>query len=277
MQTQNYSEKPSKAKRKTNTAKIIGWATLSLGAALLAAATIYNVQILAFIGLGLIFLGAILTLIQTEEYVKENVMNATALSPLKTLNQIIRELNYNGKAIYLPPKYLQDPEDSKAYIPRWENEELPKPEQIDGQQDQETIFIKNPEGILITPPGSELTRLFEKTLKTSFTRTDLEYLQRNMPKLLIEDLEIAQNFELEAADGKIYARMENPIYRNLIRDVKNLPSLWEKMGCPISSAIACALAKATGKSVTIENQKVSEDGKTIEIEYRLIEEEGAEK
>jgi hypothetical protein len=98
-----------------------------------------------------------------------------------------------------------------------------------------------------------------------------------MPKLLIEDLEIAQNFELEEADGKIYARIENSIYRNLIKDLEKMSSIWGKIGCPLSSAIACALTKATGKPVTIETQKISKDGRTIEIEYRLIEENGAGK
>jgi len=272
---QSYPKKQPKVKRKRNPAKIVGWAILCIGAALLAAAILYASQIPAFVGLGLIFWGFILTLIQTEEYVKETVMNATALSSLKTLNQILQELNYEGKAIFLPPKYLQDPEENKAYIPKLENWELPKPEQIYGQQ--ESIFIKNPEGILISPPGSELTRLFEKTLETSFTRINLEYLRQNMPKLLIEDLEIAQNFELEEADGKIYARIENSIYRSLIKDLEKMSSIWGKIGCPLSSAIACALTKATGKPVTIEAQKISKDGRTIEIEYRLIEENGAGK
>lgn len=39
---------------------------------------------------------------------------------------------------------------------------------------------------------------------------------------------------------------------------------------------ARALTKATGKPIIIENQRTSEDGKTIGVEYRIIEEEQKE-
>jgi hypothetical protein len=42
------------------------------------------------------------------------------------------------------------------------------------------------------------------------------------------------------------------------------------MGCALCSAIACALAKATGKPVTIEKEEQSQDGKTTKIQYRII-------
>ena len=42
----------------------------------------------------------------------------------------------------------------------------------------------------------------------------------------------------------------------------------ESVGCPLCSALACALAKATGKPVTIENEE--QDGKTTKIQYRIM-------
>jgi hypothetical protein len=258
-------------RRKTSLTKATGWTMLGLGAATLIGSILYVSQILAFIGLGLIFWGAILTYIQTEEYVRENLLDTTVLPSLATLNQIIQELDYRGKAIYLPPKYLRDPEANKAYIPKQKDEKLPTPEQI--QQQDTKLFIENPQGILLTPPGAELTKLFEKTLETSFTRIDLQYLQQNMPKLFIENLEIAQNFEMQTEKNKVYVKMENFVYKNLTKETANLLNLYFSLGCPVSSAIACALAKATGKPIVIENQQTSEDGKNMEIEYRILEEE----
>lgn len=268
-------EKPQKApverKYRISLTKATGWTMLGLGGAALVASILYVSQILAFIGLGLIFWGAILTYIQTEEYIKENLLDATVLSSLATLNQIMQKLDYKGKAVYLSPKYLKDPEDNKAYIPKQKDEKLPTPEQM---QEQETkFFIENPQGILLTPPGAELSKLFEKTLETSFTRIDLQYLQQNMPKLFIEDLEIAKNFEMKTEDNKVYVKIENSIYKNLTKEATNLSNLYFSLGCPVSSAIACALAKAIGKPITIENQRISEDGKNTEIEYSILEEE----
>jgi len=67
--------------------------------------------------------------------------------------------------------------------------------------------------------------------------------------------------------------MENSVYKNLTKETANLSNLYFSLGCPVSSAIACALAKATGKPIVIENQQTSEDGKNMEIEYRILEEE----
>lgn len=254
-----------------NPAKVAGWITLCLGILSLVTSVIYDSQILAFIGLGLTFWGIILTYIKTEDYIKESLLNATSLSTLATLNQIIEELDYKEKAIYLPPKYLENPENNRAYIPKTKISKLPTPEQIQAKEDK--LFIENPQGILVTPPGSELARLFEKTLETSFTRVDLQYLQLNLPKLFIDELEIAQNLDINVETSKIYVKIEKSVYQSLTKEIMKFSKLYENLGCPLSSAIACALAKATGKPVTIEKQKINEENKTIEIEYNIIEEE----
>lgn len=256
-----------KRKQGINLAKISGLSLLGLGVAALITSIIYSSQILAFIGLGLIFWGIILIYIQTEEYVKEILLDKSVLPLLTTMDKIIQELNYRGRAVYLPPRYHTDPEANLAYIPRHRDGKLPKPEQIQEREDK--LFIENPQGILLTPPGDELTKLLEKTLETSFTRTDLRYLQQKLPAVFIEDLEIAQNFEMEITENNVIVKIEKSNYKDLTLEPVNLRS---GLGCPISSAIACAIAKATGKPTIIEDLKMSQDGKKIEIEYRLLEE-----
>lgn len=257
-------------KNSINLAKASGFITLALGAASLIASVLYASQILAFIGLGLVFWGAILTYIQTEEYVKGSLLPATSLSALETLNQIMEELGCKEKAIYLPPKYLADPEANKAYIPKNRESALPTPKQTQGKENR--FFLQNPQGIILTPPGSELTKLFEKTLETSFTKLDLQNLQLNLPKLLIEDLEIAQNLDVTVENDKVTVTIENSAYQGLTEEAAKLSKLYESLGCPLSSAIACAIAKATGKPVTIEKQQIIDENKVLKIEYLLIEE-----
>jgi hypothetical protein len=43
------------------------------------------------------------------------------------------------------------------------------------------------------------------------------------------------------------------------------------MGCPLTSAVACALAKTTGKLVVIIKDAISPDSKTIEVWYQTLE------
>jgi len=291
---QEPPKNPSNAKTKhgTGLARAASVTLLGVGAAALVASVIYVSQILAFMGLSLVFWGALLLYIQPEEYTRKALLDATALTSLEALSQIMQELNYEGKAIYLPPKYLKDPEANKIYIPKKKDGKLPTPELILKHQSQ--FFIKNPQGILLTPPGSQLTKLFEKTLGTSFTKTDLQYLQENMPKLFVEDLEIAEYLEIETRYGKtakktadsvsliqtkndtIHMKITNSILQDLWKENRTLSHVHGRIGCPICSAIACALTKATGKPITIKKIQPSADGKIIEATYQVLETEPQE-
>jgi hypothetical protein len=67
--------------------------------------------------------------------------------------------------------------------------------------------------VLITPPGAELARLAEKTLKTNFNGANLQYLQQNLPDLLIDELEITQYFSMEIENEKIRVMIEGSVYK----------------------------------------------------------------
>jgi uncharacterized protein YuzE len=268
MPTKTNNEKPKEFKVNFRfSTRIVAFSILILGLIALAASAFYNSSILAFIGLGLTFWGALLFYITPTKYVKLELLNAVAPSTLANIEKMLTSSKLNEKGIYLPPKYLRDFESSLVFIPSKNNKVLPKP----GEIEEEKIYSKNPEGIFLTPPGLALSRLFEKELGTSFTRTDLNYIQNNLPKLLIEDMEIAENVEVEIKEDLITVEITNHVFSEICQETRKLSKTHEAVGCPLSSAIACALAKATGKPVTIEKEELSEDGKTTKIQYRILE------
>jgi len=257
---------------------------LLLGALATILSVIYTSSVTAFIGLGMIFWGAILAYIRPDQSVSASLLNATANPALSTLNQTLNELDYNGKPVYLPPKYLNSPDETKIYIPKSKDTPLPTPEQIQNLESQTPS--RNPEGLLLTPPGAELARLFEKTLGTNFTRTDLDYLMKNMPRLMVESLEIATNLEIvlgtakppepakdpapQEGEGhdKIRVRITDSIYEETSRETDQMTRIHGSIGCPLTSAIACAIARSTGRPTIITDEKTSDDGKTKEAEYQ---------
>ena len=261
---------------------------LLLGTISLIASISYNSSILAFIGLGLVFWGAVLLYIRPEEYTKKVLLEA-ALSPsLATLNQMIRELGYRGDTTYLPPKYFANPETTKIYISKYKDTSLPTPEQVQKYENQP--IARTTQGMLLTPPGIQLSKLLEKSLGTSFIKIDLKNLQQNLPKLFIENLEIAENLELQAENDvtqrkedypasptqmkstTVHAKITKPIYGDIFKEAEEPSQITVSIGCPICSAIAIAITKATGKPVRIVDTKRSEDGNTIEASYEIIEE-----
>jgi hypothetical protein len=77
---------------------------------------------------------------------------------------------------------------------------------------------------------------------------------------------------METVNNIVHVKIENSIYKNMCQEAKKIPNICSLLGCPLCSAIASALAKATGKPVIIEKNQTDEDGQTIDIEYHLLEE-----
>lgn len=279
----------NKRKARLTLQRTVGLTLLLLGLIALLLATVYASSIPAFVGLGLTFWGIVLLYIETEEYTKTTTLDATAKSLLTTLNQTIQELDYKGKAVYLPPKYLNDPEATKAYLPKLRTGKLPPPEQT--QKLEAQASTRNAQGLLITPPGAELAELFEKTLGTTFTKMNLDKLQQTLPKLLIEDLDLATDLEIQQTSStvsepvgpamaqveikhdKIHVQITTSAYAETCRTAQQLSTIYANIGCPLTSAIACAIAKTTGKPTAIETQQISKDGRKTETDYRILEEE----
>jgi len=253
---------------RTKPSGIIGYILLSFGIISLIPSILYESSILAFIGLGLTFWGALLLFITPTKLVKADLLNSTIISSLKTINHIISNSNLKGKAIYLPPKYLKNIKGATVFIPSKKEIILPSIEEIA----EEKIFLENPNGMCITPPGLGLTNLFEKEIGTDFIRTDITYLQNNLPKLFIEDLEIAENFEINTENSIIHVKITDSVYKNIYKETRKLSKISNSIGCPLCSSIAIALTRATGKPITIEKTEISNDGKTIEAHYKIIRE-----
>ncbi len=252
--------------RKIGQTRLVSLFLLALGIFALAFSVVYASSVLAFIGLGLTLWGALLLYITPSEHVPLELLNATATPNLTNIEKIMTAYDLKEKGVYLPPKYLENGESSLVYVPSKDDQTLPKPEEIDEQK----LHSENPNGVLLSPPGIALSKLFEKTLGKSFTRTDLNYIQNNLPKLLVEDMEIAENVELKTEYNIVTLEIINHIFKEICQETRKLQKTHKALGCPLSSAIACILAKATGKPVIIESNDLSADGKTIKTKYRVL-------
>lgn len=246
----------------------VAYVLLLFGIIALISSIVYSSSILAFIGIALTFWGALFLFIKPVTYMKASLLDSTAISSLTTIDHIISELNYKGKSIYLPPRYLKELKGGKVFIPSKEDIVIPPIEEVA----EEKVFLKNPKGICLTPPGLGLVNLFENELGTDFTRADLNYLQNNLPKLLIEGLEIAEDFEMNVESNIVHVKLTESVFKDFCNEVRKLSNVCSSFGCPLCSSLACAFTRTTGKPVIIEKSSFSRDGNVIETYYRIIEE-----
>ncbi|RLG68609.1 MAG: hypothetical protein DRO11_08840 [Methanobacteriota archaeon] len=250
----------------------IGIAFLIPGVAALIFSVVKESQILAFIGLGLTFWGALFLFVRPVRYVKSKLLHSASLSSYLTIDRIIKDLKFKGKSYYIPPypedvylpEHLKGLKEMVVFISANKHPDMPSIEEIAKSK----FLLKNPNGICIPPPGLGLLIQFERTLGRDLSKVDLETVLEVLPQLVTEGIPLAKQLEIEKEDGIIHLRILNSIYKNMY----NLegPKSVHILGCPIVSAIACAIAKSTGKVVTIKEDKISPDEQLIEVWYSLV-------
>jgi len=247
-------------------AKIIAYSLLATGAVALISSIVFFSSILAFIGLGLAFWGALFLFIRPVGYVKAKLLDSTTFSSLMAIDKILGEEACQGKGLYLASKHEHGLTDGMVFIPANDDATIPSMAEIPRGK----VFSKNPQGVCLPSPGYGLTKLFEKELEVDFSKVDLDYLQKNLPKLLVEDLEVVEEFSMDVDGELVEVRMVGAIYQDLCRQVRKLNNICLYLGCPIISAIGSALAKVTDNPVVFEGDKLSKDGKEIQARYRII-------
>jgi hypothetical protein len=219
-----------------------------------------------FVGLGLIWWGALLLLLTPTKHVRLELLTATATSSMVNTERLLVSNGSKARGVYLPPKLLHDYQSSLIYVPAQEGEPLPKREEIPEQNPQP----QTSRAFFLTPPGLGLSRLFEKHIGRSFTETRPDELQRLLPRLF-DELEITKNTLILLGPHGMKVELRNHIFEDLTEETDKLKLTSRTAGSPLSSAIACALAKATGKPVTILAEETTPD-QTTTIQYSMHEE-----
>ncbi|MEM2780755.1 MAG: hypothetical protein QW791_07830 [Candidatus Bathyarchaeia archaeon] len=251
----------------------IGFAFAIPGILALVAAVLNNSNILAFIGLGLAFWGALFFFVRPVRYVQSSLIDSTALPTYKTIDRIVADLKYKGKSYYIPPypkevylpEYLKGLKDPVVFISA-DTGGMPSIEELAKSK----FLLANPNGICVAPPGLGILTQLEKELGKDSSKLQLTELCEALPPLVVENLRLVRELEMKVEEDTAYLKMLDSVYKSLYAEKEKLRSV-HFLGCPLASAIACALAKASGKMVTILKVNTSADGQIIEVRYRMVE------
>ena len=250
---------------KQQSVRLINSLLLANGTTALLFSVIINSSILALIGLGLVFWGALFLYIEPQKYVQARILNSSTKSPLDTLSQLTTALNYSGKAIYLPPRYFPHPGNEKVFINWGQSEHLPPLDTVNRAE----VLMNDPLGLCVTPPGLALTNLYEQELGTQFMDIDLYDLPEKISKIITEDLEIAKTFYMDFESNVITIHVTDHIYQDLCSPSREAKSA---LCCPLCSSIAIALARTLNTPITVENLQLPRQDGSLVVRYKSIEE-----
>ena len=251
----------------------VGIIFLIPGIASLALSIHMTSPVLAFIGLGLTFWGALFFFIKPIKYVRSSLLDSTAIASYSIIDRIVKDLNYKGKSYYIPPypkdiflpEYLKGLKDMIVFISADTDASMPSIEEMAKSR----FLLENPKGISVTPPGLGILTLIEDELKTDLTQPTLNELIEELPRILLENFQLAKEIEIEAQDSTIYIKIVDSRHKDLFEAERNLQSV-HFLGCPVVSTIACAVAKNSGKMVTITKDEISPDFETIQVWLQIL-------
>jgi hypothetical protein len=273
LQAQNENLKLELAKSRQIPSGKIGIVFLVPGVLSLILSMSTGSPVLAFIGLGLTFWGALFFFARPIKFVKSSLLETTAIASYSTIDRIIKDLNYKGKSFYIPPypkdvylpDHLKGLKDMIVFVSADTGATMPSIEEMA----KGSFLLENPRGISISPPGLGLFTVVENELKTDVATLSLNELCDTIPKVMLENLQLAKEIEMQAEKDTIRFRIVDSVYKDLYSREKNLLSV-HSLGCPIVSAVACATAKSTGKMVTIQKDEVSLDEETVQVWLQIL-------
>jgi hypothetical protein len=236
----------------------IGYVLLALGSILLGLAIVYSHNVAAFIGIALVFWGALLLYVRPTRFIRREILDSTVLDPILSMQKSFEEMDFKGTPRHVSPATISGMRGAVLLIPKSDETELPTDEQLS----LDVTVIANPSAVKLTPPGLGLSRLIESELRTNFSVVDLGYLQNSLEKAIVEGLEIADDFEMEINEPNIVIKVRGSVFYD-VAEALNRKEGGTKFGDPLSSAMACILARSTRRPVVIE--KIESEPKTRAI------------
>jgi len=191
---------------------------------------------------------------------------------LVNLNSLLEELGIDSNAVYLPTK--EENHQPRAFLPLIRAPDLPSIflKGLKGSG----LFIVNGQdpyqsGVVLVPPGSSLVTLIEQESGIDFQNVKLDKLEDALRAGLAESLEVVEDIRVIFVNGSVRVEVGPLVSEELYQMQSRVASsLCSQVGCPLSSAVICAITKAAKMPVSVT--KISAlHGRRISIELRLLE------
>ena len=224
-------------KQSNDRAKIFGIILIIIGIGFLFNPTSLNIKI-AFAS---ILIGIFMIFMITEKTVPEKISTAQIKGDLNAVKKIIRQLNLDGNAVFLPKSEILNEE--RILIPPNDSGVIKVPNINDDH-----VFLTGPDGknlgISIPPSGLKLLNEIEK--EGIFENTGIENIEEKLQKFVGMDL--LKSVSLKRQQYGWDLELERPIF--CPRD----QNFCRQYPCPTCSAILTAITRIMSDALTASNK-----------------------
>jgi hypothetical protein len=237
---------------------------LITGLYMIVFSTLNNLSFLAVLGVSISFWSVLLLFFTPTKKAFLALLKASASSSGSNIERSLKEFNLIEKGVYLPPQNLHNFESSLIFVPQ--NPHFPLPT---AEETGDKLLSEKRTGLFFTPPGLALSLMFEQELEISFRKIPLTKMEAAIKKL-INNLKFAEGAIVQIQNNTIHLEITGSIFNTLCNETREKqPRTHTQVGCILSSAFACAFAKASDKPIIIQKDILNPDNKTLIIEYLM--------
>jgi hypothetical protein len=244
----------------------ISYIILLIGLILFLVSMISASSYVAILGTAAVFWGIILFYIKPSRHLPLDFFDILTQSQFSNTERILNTFDSNEKGIYLPPKNLRNIESSMIFIPKFSETVLP----IAETDNEELLYSKQTNCLFLTPPGIGLSKLLEREGSITFTRVDFKTFKETLPKILIDRLELAEELEINTEDGHIAISITGSVFDDNCNQAKDYPRTHTQVGCVLSSALACILAKVLNQPILIQDDIIIDRSNVHKLHFQAV-------
>ena len=244
---------------------MIGFALIT-GSVMIVLSALNNLSFLAILGVSISFWSVLLLFFTPTKRAFLSLLKASASANGSNIERSIIEFDLFEKGVYLPPQNLRNFESSLVFVPMKPGTDLPT-----SIETSDKLLTEKKNGLFFTPPGLSLCSMFENELGSSFRKITLPQMQ-SLLKRMFNKLKFAEDVHVRIEDKTITLEVTGSIFNTLCQETRNnQPRTHGQIGCLLASAFACAFAKASDKPITIQEDTLNQDTRTLVIVYRMEE------
>lgn len=179
------------------------------------------------------------------------MIGQSLLPTIFNLNNLLKSLNVKGNGIYVPYK-IKKPS-IRVFVP-YERQYTPSEIPIINRFSKNNMLSSK--GYWIFPTGLSLFEFIENKFSLNFFELDIGSLRKIIQRYLVKELGVLKGVSVEVMGDRIFCILSASLFLSYCRIIHTeIPEFCTKIGCPLSSVIACMISKITDSYVIIKECK----------------------
>jgi hypothetical protein len=233
----------------------LGLLFCAIGLAVFLASTARGILTIAASGFGAFLIGVLLAYLSFVPTVPSELVGSTLMPAMNNLEALLKGFGVDAYATYIHPNSKE--ESFRVFIPLSEQATRDPPT---SKTTNEIVIVPSEDsranGLLLEPPGADLLSLIERESGQEIWAVELTGLQEALRTGIVRSLELASSVRLTFEGSECRLLVEGDVLGKFTQElVEKAPIMCERVGCPICSLVACALAKSSHGDVRFRGAK----------------------